>query len=100
MRRKLLIAIHAKVTKPSFSKYGAVQGTVTEHELLSAKAGTRSTNQWYSDSGAPITTNTSTVFQTCRSRRSHATPSTMTSGYITMRWYQHSSHGTNPACSE
>jgi len=35
-----------------------------------------------------------------RSRRNAATPSTITSGYMTMRWYQQSSHGTKPACSE
>ena len=47
-----------------------------------------------------MTTNTSAVIHTARSRRSAATPRTITSGYITMRWYQQSSHGTNPACSE
>ena len=88
------------MTNPSFSNHGAVHGTVTEHELLSANAGTRSTSQWYSESGAPSTTNTSAVIQTLASRRSHATPSTMTNGYMRMRWYQHSSHGTKPACSE
>ncbi len=94
------MAIHASVTNPSFSNHGAVHGTVIEHELLSANAGARSTNQWYSESGAPITTNGSTVSHALWSRRNHPTPSTMTRGYITMRWYQHSSHGTKPACSE
>ena len=75
--RKLLIAIHASVTNPSFSNYGAVHGVIAEHELLSSNAGTRSTSQWYSDSGAPMTTNTSAVIQTARSRRSPATPSTI-----------------------
>src|SRR4029077_20155038 len=46
MRRKLLIAIQASVTNPSFSNHGVVQGTVAEHELLSANDGTRSTSQW------------------------------------------------------
>ena len=46
MSRKLLIAIHASVTNPSFSNHGALHGTVVEHELLSSNAGTRSTNQW------------------------------------------------------
>ena len=44
--RKLLIAIHASVTNPSFSNHGALHGAVTEQELLSANAGTRSTSQW------------------------------------------------------
>src|SRR5262249_50848263 len=100
MSRKLLIAIQASVTKPSFSNHGVLHGTVAEHELLSSNAGTRSTSQWYRESGAPSTTNTSAVVHTARARRSTATPSTMTSGYIRMRWYQHSSHGVNPACSE
>ena len=46
MSRKLLMHIHASVTKPSFSKYGAVHGATTEHDELSAKLGTRSTSQW------------------------------------------------------
>ncbi len=46
MSKKLLRLIHASVTKPSFSKYGAVQGANAEHEELSAKLGTRSTSQW------------------------------------------------------
>ncbi len=100
IRRNALIAIHANVTNPSFSNHGVLHGVIAEHELLSSNAGTRSTSQWYSDSGAPITTNTSVVIHTARSRRNAATPSTITSGYMTMRWYQHSSHGTKPACSE
>ena len=59
--------------------------------------GTRSTSQWYSESGAPITTNAQRGDPDlpCRAAAT-PTPSTMTSGYITMRWYQHSSHGTKP----
>ena len=100
MSRNELIAIHANVTKPDFSNHGVLHGVIGRARAALRERGTRSTNQWYSDSGAPIATNTSVVIHTARSRRSTATPSTITNGYITMRWYQHSSHGTNPACSE
>src|SRR5262249_23691008 len=46
MSRKLLRHIQASVTNPSFSKYGAEHGASTEHDVLSAKLGTRSTSQW------------------------------------------------------
>ena len=46
INRNALIAIHASVTNPSFSKYGVLHGVMAEHELLSANAGTRSTSQW------------------------------------------------------
>ena len=35
-----------------------------------------------------------------RSRRAAATARMTTSGYIAMRWYQHSVHGSKPATSE
>ena len=48
---------------------------------------------------APIATSSGTPV-TDGSRRTAATPSSTTSGYIAMRWYQHSVHGSKPATSE
>ena len=36
-QQEALIAIHANVTKPSFSNHGALHGVIAEHELLSSK---------------------------------------------------------------
>ena len=100
MSRKALMLMNASVMYPSSSKFGTAQGTNTEHELSFAIDGTRSTNQWYSASGAPTTTNGAAYQVTARSLRSAPTSRMTASGYMQMRWYQHSSHGRNPMISE
>ena len=64
-----------------------------EHEELSSSEGTRSTSQWYSDTGAPNTTKGAAYQTTARSLLITPTASTAKSGYMQMRWYQQSSHG-------
>src|SRR5690242_2853724 len=100
MRRNELSAMNASVTKPSSWKYGAVHGATAEHDDVSANAGTRSTSQWYSESGAPIAMSGNAYQRTAESRRTRPTRRIAVSGYMAIRWYQHSSHGMKCATSE
>ena len=93
MRRNALNAMNARVMYPSSSKKGTLHGANTEHEEPSARDGTRSTSQWYRETGAPTTTSGAAYQTTARSRRMTPTARTATSGYMQMRWNQHSSHG-------
>src|SRR6185503_7527761 len=94
IRRNALNAMNASVTYPSSWNHGTVHGASAEHALLLAKNSTRSTSQWYSERGAPTTTNGAAYHRTRRSRRSRPISRMTASGYMQMRWYQQRRHGT------
>src|SRR5690606_13590898 len=99
MSRKAAPAITGIDTNPNTLRYRPVQLAPAEHTPTSS-VGRHWIVTWYAAISTPTTGRGMAYRQAPASPRTAATPNTRTSGYMTMRWYQHSEHGTNPTTSE
>jgi hypothetical protein len=98
--RKPISAIDASVRNPNSRNHTNVHdGPVSAHSPESS-AGRHSMRVCQPEIAAPIAAIGTAYQRTSGSRRSAPTSRIGASGYIAMRWNQHSRHGLNPATSE